>query len=265
MYFLNNFIIDLFLLAISGMCFKRIFKIRNLIIASVLGGLYSTIVLLNIYPFFNSVIFKTIVSSLMIIISFKLTFKEFLKQLSCFYLSSFVLAGIITAFSSANGESVMFFYNSLYFKIPFFNFVLSGITMSIFISKTFRQVIKKHTLSSIYRKVTIINGKKKMKITGYVDTGNNLTYSGFPVCIISPSVFKKLNATYEFQIPCFTVNGFDYLKAFKADNVSFDEETVNVLLAVSKSVSGEDYDILINSEFLIKGRETKNDIPMAYK
>ena len=264
LYFFNNFIIDLFLLTVSGMCFKRILDFKRLFLSSVLGGLYSTLALFSI-PFISGFLFKTMVSCLMIFIAYKLTLKEFLKQLMGFYLCSFSLAGIIITLSSYQKEDVMFFGNSLYFKIPFLNIILSGIIMSVFTFKIFKNMVKRHKLNSVYKTVKIRNGKTNIKITGFIDTGNNLKYFGVPVCIISPGCAKKLNPEICFEVPCFTVSGVNFLKAFSADEVYISNEKADVLIAISNAVSGEDYDMLINSEFLLKeGCDSENDIPMAF-
>ena len=263
-FFLNNFIIDLFLLLISGKCFKRILNFKRLLFASILGGVYSVLAFINVFMFLNSFIVKTFVSCLMVVISFKLSFKEFLKQLLAFYFCSFILAGIIVALSLSKGESVMIFNNSMYFKIPFLNLVLSGVIMSAFVFEIFTKMVKKHNFKDAYKTVKISSGYKKVKVTGYIDTGNTLKFFGLPVCILDLEVAKKLNPEYICEIPCYTVNGFKFLKAFCPEYVFLDTKQVRMLIAVSDTVLGEDYKMLINSEFLSEGG-FKGDESMAVK
>lgn len=248
-YFFNNFIIDLFLILLSGLVLKRQIKCRRIVAAALLGAFYSCAAY-----FVDISYLKLIISIAMIVISFRLKFKEYVKQTGVFYITSYVFAGIVIRLMPFGSGNIAEFNNSMYLVIPEFVVIAAGVTSFLFLYIFLNSAIKKKSLSDFYGKAVIKSGGRKVCTTTFADSGNSLTdyVTGLPVCIISSVLFKKLKRRCDLLVPCITVNGESYLDAFIPDEFIFNGKKINVVLAVSETINDRDYGVLANNA-LLKG------------
>ncbi|WP_207652252.1 sigma-E processing peptidase SpoIIGA, partial [Clostridium oryzae] len=70
MFFLENFIVDMFLLTITAQTLNIKITKKRLIISSTIGALYSFTMIFNLTYFMTSIIFRIIVAALMVYIEF---------------------------------------------------------------------------------------------------------------------------------------------------------------------------------------------------
>ena len=163
--FAENFIIDFILLFITGRLIKRIIVYKRIIAASMIGALY---VILTAYigkDFMTYFIVKVSVSILMIMIAFDS--KGILiniRVILCFYITSLLMVGIITA---------------LYY-LTYDRVTVNAIVISLFLGYMalhffFTEVKKRIEKSNYMRLVTINIGTSSKKLKAFIDTGNELT------------------------------------------------------------------------------------------
>ncbi len=248
-YFFNNFIIDLFLLLISGLLLKRIIKIKRLVFGALFGAFYSTVLALNIQTLYYLKFFKLFIPFIMILLSFKLELKEYIKQTVCFYLCSYLLSGIIL--SMPNSGAVIF-QNEVYFNIPFFNIILCMFILAFVLVNVIKRIIKKVKFSALYGKAELYINNKRYKVTTFIDTGNFLKEpsENLPVCFLSPEIIKNM-PVLNFLIPCSTVNGDDFLEGFIPEKLIVNGKETKAVVVISSAIENEDYQLLLHSDFLL--------------
>lgn len=204
-YFGFNFLMDFFVLFITGIIIKQNRCIWRMILASLIGSLYATIILLFDISGMLSMIFTYIlVAYFMVRIAFRRTsIKSVVARIGILYLVTFVVSGIVnmTYYESLRNNS-----NTNYINIgdiPTMALNNASNSMSMIISVAIlvciffwlfmdrlRNNIKR--LSNIYQ-VRIIIGNNVIYANALYDTGNSLTepMTGKPVSIIEESMMQN--------------------------------------------------------------------------
>ena len=182
--FAENFIIDFILLFVTGRLVKRAIVYKRLIAASIIGALY---VILTVYvgkAFMTYFIVKLSVSVLMIMIAFDSRgILTNIRVILCFYITSLVMVGIITALYYLTDDRLT--VNAI--VISFF---LGYMALHFF----FKEVKSRIQKSNYMRTVTINLGSASKSIKAFIDTGNELSdpMTGKPVIVVNIESIKNI-------------------------------------------------------------------------
>lgn len=248
--FIINFIFDFILLLSSSIILKR----RTSFIRIILGSLFGSLSMFVLFIRFNTIsltIFKTIISSFMLNITFGYKdIKYFFKNMYYLYLISIIMGGLLyfinNSFSNSNG---LLFYNS--FKIN----ILLGIILSIIGVRVFIKNTKDLKLNyNKYLNAIIYFKDYKINVNAFVDTGNKLKdpYTFKPIILVDTKLIKEIdNPIY---VPFKTCNNEGLLKCIKANKIYIDGigYKKNFLVGLTNSIKIDGVNCLLN-EMLMEG------------
>lgn len=245
--FLINFLFDFILLLGISIVLKRSVSKLRLFFGSLFGGLSFFIILFNI----SSTVFfflKMILAILMIIITF--SYKDFKYTLNNFIyliILSVLMGGFLHLVNIEIGYShvgMLFFTNgkSLNLLLLIFMALLVVIIYSKYIRKVKRDDKNKYL-------TTLFIDKKELKLTGFLDTGNELMYFGKPVLILNKNISLNLDNKEILYIPFTTLNSNGVMKCIKLEKIFIEEKGFfeNIYLAISNDKFHlKDTDIILN-------------------
>lgn len=182
--FAENFLIDFILLFITGRLMKSNLVYKRIIAASFMGGLYAILTLCVGRELLTYFIVKFSVSLLMLMVAFDL--KGVLANIRivlCFYITSLIMVGIITALYYLTGDRL----------------TVNEILLSLFAGYAalhfFFKEIKARIDRNNYMRIVIISvGGLSSTLSGFIDTGNELTepMTGKPVIIVSIQSLREI-------------------------------------------------------------------------
>ena len=227
--FLLNFFFDFLLLYGTSKILKEMVPIKRLVLGSVVASLsvFLLFVKLNSVSLF---LIKVIISIGIILTTFGK--KNFIKNISYFYLLSIVLGGslyLLNISFTYRNQGILFINNGLSI-----NFILLIIVSPIIIFCYVKEhILYKNTYGNIYE-VLIIKNNKKYKLMGLLDTGNRLKdpYKGRSVILANNDILMEGDIVY---VPYKALNTTGVIKCYKVDKVLVEEkEFSNCLVGISK-------------------------------
>ena len=172
--FLENIVINYIMLYVTGIISKAQIKQKRLFLGALIGAIYSVIYYLFRLKIYSSFIIKIILSIVIIYVAFKSTnFKDLLKKILLFYLSSFVFGGAAIAIIYMVNSQNITIQNGVLVGSYTLRTVLIGIVVAYFtIIFAFKiiKISKKDLICDI--EVTLNN--KIIKTKALIDTGNLL-------------------------------------------------------------------------------------------
>lgn len=250
---LLNFFLDFLLLLSVSLILKRNAKLIRLLIGALVGGL-SIVALFISFNSFTLFVFKVFISILMILISFgfkdiKYTFNNFIYL----YLVSIILGGFLYYINdefSYKNTGLIFFHNG--FSINWILIIFSTPIILILYVKQSRKL--KEEYSKKYEvDITFLNGKTS-RLTGFLDTGNNLTdpYKKRPIIIINKEILKGYNPRC-ILVPCITVNKESMLNCFRIKKIVINGKIIEdeVLVGISDNNFNIDgVDLLLHKKII---------------
>lgn len=160
----------------------------RIIIASLIGAIYSVLSYISGLPIFSNLFFKIFLSIIMVYIAFNPKEMKVLgKQILLFYLTSFLFGGVAFAMIYVIKPQEILMKNGLFLgTYPLKTVFVGAIVASIILITAFKVVKSKITKKDMYCEVTIrLQGKFK-NIYVMIDTGNLLKdpISGMPVIVV---------------------------------------------------------------------------------
>lgn len=215
--FLINFVIDLLLLLTINIALKRYSKLYRLI----LGALIGSASLLTLLIPLNSVvlsIFKIGLGIIMCLISFGYkNIKYTLYNVIYLYMVSIILGGFLyflkIQFSYSN-KGFVFYYKGLAINYLFL-FLISPIILYVFIKSI--KALKE--IKNYYYQVEIIfTNNYKLKLSGFLDTGNKLRdpITKKPIILINKKIIKgKVPIRSPMYVPFHSLNHHGLLECLK--------------------------------------------------
>ena len=235
-----NFYIDFLLLLTSSIVLKRNVKMLRII----LGAFFGSLTILALFFEVSSLklfFIKIYLSFIMCITVFGYhNLKRFLTNISVFYMISILLGGFLyflnITFSYKNNG--MLFFKSNFSINNIFLIIISPFILYLYIKQNKMYKRLKYTFNT-----NIYIGKKILNLTGYLDTGNNLTYKNKPVIITNIDNSFKNKKIY---IPYNVIGGGGLLECIKVRKVEVVGLGVfeNIYLGFSKEF--KNYDLLLN-------------------
>ena len=193
---IENIVINYIILYVTKKITRTETKKLSLLLSALLGSIYTLIVFFPSLEFMGKFLIKFLISILMIIVAFNPeSLQQFIKQISTFYMVSFLFAGAtIGIFYIINNNSY-----STRFSFGNFNELLSfsiigigiAIILIIYILKFYQKKINKENyLTSI----AIGLKDKEVNLVALIDTGNSLKepISQKPVIIVEYSALETI-------------------------------------------------------------------------
>lgn len=193
---IENLIMNYIILLATGGILKNRIKHIKLIIASLIGAIYSILTYVITVQIYSNFVLKILLSIIIIYVAYNpQNVKNMGKALLAFYLTSFVFGGAAFALIYFVKPQEILMRNGLFLgTYPLKNVVLAGIIGFAIITATFKIVKSKITKKDIYKDVNIkINGKS-INIKTMIDTGNMLKdpITGSPVIVVEKSILYEL-------------------------------------------------------------------------
>ena len=194
--FLENFIMNYFILSLTGKFAKFKSKRIKFIMASSLGALYAFVIFFPSLHFLFSVLMKIACSMLIIIVCFTpYHFRDFFRLMGIFYLITLVFGGAGFAlfyFNNFNGiiSNGIFYIANISIK----NIFISCGVAYILIQFSWGYIQNQLSREKILMDVSIEINTKKADLRGIVDTGNSLIdpISKYPVMIVEYNAIKDI-------------------------------------------------------------------------
>ena len=236
--FVVNFFITYLLLISTSFFAKSEIKQYRAVIASVLGGLYSLVIIFDKLNFLLSAIGKIFASLLIVFVAF-----GFIRVWT--YLKNFIIF-----FFSPKGMTVK--NSNVYFDISATQLLVSAFCaylVTYIIIKITNRTLAKGEIYSL----SIFVDNNEYKFYAFADSGNKLRepFSDYPVIIVDKS---KMPEKCERLIPCQTVSGQGMLKAFKPDKIIISNgknkiEITKVYIALS-DVNSKKFSAVLSNELI---------------
>lgn len=173
---LENICMNYIILLATGLINKLQIKHIRLIISSLIGGIYAIISFMPILEIYSNIIFKIILSIVMIYVSFKpSSFKKLLKILVIFYLTSFAFGGCSFALLYFVKPQEIFMKNGVYIgTYPIKIALLGGVVGFTVIVIAFKIIKGKLSPKNMFCNIEIFYKGKSEKMKAMIDTGNLL-------------------------------------------------------------------------------------------
>lgn len=230
-----NFFFDFLLLLIVSILLKRNIKVRRLLLGAFIGGLSIFLLFIKV----NSIqlfLLKFFISIIMIISTF--SFKNLnytLKNISYLYLVSIILGGALYFINiqfSYKQEGLVFYHNGLSPNIIVI-MILSPFILWYYLSQ--HKLLKQNY--SLHYKVDIyLKDHTKLKLNGFLDTGNQLfdPYLHRPIIMINKGILKNSMLKEYILVEASTINHKSFIKCIEIDKVCIEGvgEFKNILLGI---------------------------------
>ena len=243
-----NFYLDFLLLLTVVVILKRNVRIFRVILGAFVGSLTILVLFFEISSL-ELFFIKIYLSFLMCILCFGYhNLKMFLTNIFVFYIVSILLGGFLYFLNiTFSYKSVgLVFINEGLSVNAIFLILVSPIILYLYVKqvKMFKRRI------SCFFKTNIYIGRRVLKLNGYLDTGNTLSYKKRPVILTNIDNSFRNKKVY---IPYIVIGGTGILECIKVRKVEVIGIGVfeNVYLGFSKDFKAFGCDVLLNG--LMKG------------
>lgn len=244
-----NFFLDMVLLISTGIILKRKINIKLITISSMIGSLSILVLFINISSL-ELFFFKIFLSIVMLLIAFpNLNIKYIVYNFGIFYVVSIFLGGALYMLNislSYKNNGLIFFNNGL--GINFIVLLLLAPIISYLYIKE-QKIIKNKYNNYYHSKIYIDNNI--LSVTGYIDSGNNLTFKGKPVILINKNKVEFLKDDYRI-IPYKVVNKILILKIYLCDKLEINNKVFkNIYLGISEDdINIDGVEVLLNNKLM---------------
>ena len=186
--FIENLIMNYIILFATSIIIKIKVKHIRLILASILGGIYSIIAYMSILEMYSSVILKIILSVIIVYIAYNpQNVKNMWKYLVIFYMTSFVFGGAAFALIYIVKPQDILMKNGLFLgTYPLKTIILGTIVAFVVIVTSFKLVKSKISKKDMFCTIKININKVEIETKAMIDTGNLLKepISNTPVIVV---------------------------------------------------------------------------------
>ena len=195
--FIENFLINYAILQSTKIITRTKTKKSRIFITSTISALYPFVLFFPMLSFLTNFFMKIIISIVIVKLAYNSkSLSLYLKQLSAFYVISFVFAGasIGTYYFTNSYEDILFKYNGVNHSIPMKYIFLGVILGGIMIKGIFHYYQEKVSKEKELLDTTIYLNDQKVCFTALTDTGNSLIepISKSPVFVVEYKVIKGL-------------------------------------------------------------------------
>lgn len=192
---IENLIMNYIILLATGLILKTKLKHLRLIIASLLGAVYSIVAYINFLEIYSNFFLKILLSVIIVYIAFNpQTMKKMWKSILIFYLTSFVFGGAAFALIYIIRPQDILMKNGLFLGTYLLKTViLAAIVAFIVIITAFTIVKTKVTKKDMFCNIEIKLNGKILKTKALIDSGNMLKepITNTPVVVIERSLLYE--------------------------------------------------------------------------
>lgn len=185
---IENLIMNYIILYATGIILKIKIKHIRLIIASLLGAIYSIIAYMSVLEIYSSIILKIILSVVIVYISYNpQNVKQLWKHILIFYMTSFVFGGAAFALIYVVKPQEIFMKNGLFLGTYPLKTILLGAIIAFFVIITSFKIVKsKISKKDMFCMVKVKINNKEIEAKVMIDTGNLLKepISNTPVIVL---------------------------------------------------------------------------------
>ncbi|MDD2211977.1 MAG: sigma-E processing peptidase SpoIIGA [Clostridia bacterium] len=196
---LVNFMMDFFILWVTGKAANLPIKLTRLMWGAVLGALYSLVILLPEWSVFSSFFAKNVCAVIMVGVAYRpQSVGKFVRTLAYMYLLSFTMGGAVFAAVSLtdtapgyiqawNGMGILWGIHYLWLAI--------GVVVALFLGYSGLSCLRKSWLQQqLLNSLTIYFQKQKIVVPALLDTGNQLTdpLTKKPVIVVESEALEKV-------------------------------------------------------------------------
>lgn len=189
---IENLIMNYIILLATGIVAKIQIKHIRLIIASLLGAIYTVISYMKVLEIYSNFLLKLLLSIIIIYIAYNpQRMRKMWKMLLIFYMVSFVFGGAAFALIYFIKPQDIIMKNGLFLgTYPLKTVILGAIVAFSLIIGTFKILKSKISKKSIICNIEINLNNKKIKTNALIDTGNMLKepFSNTPVVVIEKTL-----------------------------------------------------------------------------
>ena len=271
--FLNTFV-NFFILTLTSKLCKDGYKLYRMLLAALVGALFSLYIFLPPQNIIIENLFKIIISGVIILICFGFdSIKALLRRTAVFFVATFLYGGIMMAvWLVLKPENLAINNGIVYLDIS--PLILIAATLISYLAISIIRFFMRRDASVGERvSLTVETFFGEITVPALLDTGNSLrdSITGNSVIIIEKEVAEKLFevlptteniASGDIQkvkgfrlLPFSTVGGKGLISAFKPKKVivtTIKEKKLlgDILVAISEEKLGEDFKAIINPEVL---------------
>ena len=193
---IENLIMNYIILLATGMVLKIEIKHMRLILASLVGAIYTVLVYMQIIPIYSNFLLKIILSFVIVYIAFRVqSIKQMWKNLLFFYLTSFVFGGTAFALLYIVKPQEIWFQNGVFIGTYPIKITILGAILGFAISSiTFSLIKKRLTKKDMFCKISIFIEGKESNLKAMIDTGNILKepITQIPVIIVEKRALSHI-------------------------------------------------------------------------
>ena len=234
LFIVLNFLYDFLILKVVSIVLKRNITNKRIIISSLFGEISLLLLLLN-FNYILLLICKIIISCIMNIIAFKYrNIRYLIINISYFYMISIIIGGYIFFLNKNN-----------------VNYLIILLSVPILLYIYIIQNSLKQKYNNYYNVVITFTNHHKIKVVGYLDTGNNIIdpITLKPVIIISKSVYKEKYKRFIY-VNVKVLNNITLLKCIKPEYIEVNHHRIiNVLVGIlDEEIKIDGIDCLLNNK-----------------
>lgn len=257
--FIENTIINFFLLQVTFHCLNVNSKLNRMVISSMIGGVYSFTLIFNKLYFLTYMPFKLAIGFFMVYLCIgsqpiRLVIKGYLFFIMC----AILLAGMLV-FLQLNCGDFQSACEKQNFSIK--ALIFSLMLIYIFTYRIIHFIKSRITTKELIYDVDISVSGKTYRIKGFWDTGNDIYEPAtmLPVIVVEENIFKSIsvNELSPYKIPYKAFKGQrNYLTGFKPECIKIHigdkwlEKKAIIALCNTKLNNLNDYNALLSREIL---------------
>ena len=192
---LENLIMNYIIFLATAIILKIKINQLRLIIASLLGAVYSIIAYIMVSKIYSNIILKIILSIIIVYIAFNpQTLKKLWKSILIFYLTSFVFGGAAFALIYIIKPQEILMKNGLFLgTYPLKTIILGAIVAFVLVITAFTIVKNKISKKDMIYEIEILLNGKNIKTRAMLDTGNMLKepITNTPVIVVEHNLLYE--------------------------------------------------------------------------
>lgn len=192
---IENLIMNYIILFATSIVLKLKVKHMRIIIASLLGAIYSIVAYIDFLKMYSNIIMKIILSILIAYIAFNpQNIKKMWKDLAVFYLISFVFGGVALALIYIVKPQDILMKKGLFLGIyPLKTIILGAIVSFFIIIIVFKMLKNRISKKDMFCNIEIKINNQLIKTNAMIDTGNFLRepITNTPVIVIEHTLLYK--------------------------------------------------------------------------
>ena len=193
---IENLIMNYIILCATGIVSKNKIRHLRLIMASLLGAIYSVVAYMKILEIYSNIVLKILLSVIIVYIAYNpQTVKKMCKQVLIFYLTSFVFGGVALYLIYFLKPQEIFIKNGVYvgkyvLKVIFLGAIIAFIIVKI----SFKLIKTKINSKDMYCKIKVFIDEKVIQTIAMIDTGNlaKEPITNRPVVIIENNLLEEV-------------------------------------------------------------------------